>query len=79
MLFILWNAKRDGEPRRDDNGAIVSDGVLGRIGPDNCYLTAYPCFPDGRLPRDLAVGESIKGVRYRLSGETHFYDVYRVE
>jgi hypothetical protein len=74
--FILWST-RDGAPRCDD-GVIVSDGVVGRIGPDNVYLCGYAQYPSDTRPLDLAVGECIRGVQYSLSGSSGIYDVYRV-
>ena len=75
--FILWST-RDGAPRRDDDGVIVSDGIVGRIGPDNVYLRGYAAYPGDVRPLDLAVGECIRSVRYALSGGAGIYDVYRV-
>lgn len=75
--FILWST-RDGAPRCDDDGVIVSDGIVGRIGADNVYLRGYAAYPGGVRPLDLAVGECIRGVQYSLSGSTGIYDVYRV-
>ena len=64
----------------DELGQLQTEGVLGLIDEDNCYLTAYPRWPDKeeRRPKDLEVGESIKGVVYSLSGSSGIYDVYRV-
>lgn len=81
MLFIIWDPRdrHDGLPRFDDSGKIISDGILGRIGPDNVYLTAYANYhKDERRPGDLEVGEHIDGVGFRLSGEHGRYDVWRV-
>ena len=77
--FILWS-RRDGDrPRLDDDGNIDSDGVIGRVGVLNCYLTTYAEYPDARRPEHLEVGESSPQVRYSLSGSRGFYDVYRVK
>lgn len=76
--FILWDPRDNFRPREDDDGNVVSDGVLGRMTQDNVYLTAYAEYPDNRRPADLEVGESIKGVTYSLSGSRGVYDVYRV-
>ena len=80
MRFILWDPRdsHDFLPRRDDDGVIISDGVLGRISADNVYLTAYAEYYDTRRPVDLAVGECIKNVRWSLSGARGCYPVYRV-
>jgi hypothetical protein len=66
---------------RDEEGNIISDGVIGRITEYNCYLTAYPKWPEENeylRPRDLKIGECIKKVEYSLSGSCGLYDVYRV-
>jgi len=78
--FILCN-RRDGPPRMDEDGkTIVSDGVIGRVTAGNAYLAIYAEYAndDPRRPCDLAVGECIPQVRYRLSGEVGRYDIYRV-
>ena len=74
-LFILWNRARDGVLRYPDK---QTDGVLGRLTADNVYLTAYAKYPGDKRPKDLAVGERIENVEYRLSGEFGVYDIYRV-
>lgn len=69
------------KPMRDEEGNIISDGAIGRIGSDNCYLTAYPRWPrDGGSKRlkELEVNECIRGVEYSLSGSSGIYDIYRV-
>ncbi len=76
MQFILWNPAEPGP--HYDGEHIVSSGVIGRVGPDNVYLTAYGVYPDERRPADLKVGEVIRGVEYRLSGQRGIYDIYRV-
>lgn len=77
--FILWD-NNDGHVRVDEDGDIISDGVIGRVGIDNVYLTTYGQYPESevRRPGDLAVGERIQSVRYSLSGGSGYYDVYRV-
>lgn len=79
--FILWDPS-DGPIRRDadDPDSIISDGILGRVGIDNVYLTIYAGYPvdNDTRPRDLAIGECIKGVGYTLSGSSGIYDIYRV-
>jgi hypothetical protein len=66
--FIIWDPS-DGNPRREEDGAFISDGATGRIGMDNVYLTTYPKYRDGeeKRPKDLEVGERIQGVIYSLS------------
>jgi len=76
--FILWDPKDNFRPREDDEGSITSDGVLGRVTVGNVYLTTYGEYPDERRPADLKVGDSIKGVKYSLSGSRGVYDIYRV-
>jgi len=73
--YILWNSKRDGKPRYPDE---TTDGVLGRLSHNNVYLSTYACYPDDRRPSDLAVGQCIENVRFSLSGEVGYYDIYRV-
>lgn len=75
--FILWDPK-DGAPRQDDEGRIVSDGILGRISADNAYLSLYGTYPGDRRPNDLRVGEAIPSVRFSLSGSSGSYTVIRV-
>ena len=77
--FILWDPQ-DGNPRREEGGAFISDGIVGRVDENNVYLTTYGRFPEGeaRSPGDLSVGQSICGVRYSQSGSAGTYDIYRV-
>lgn len=78
--FILWDPRDNYRPSTDEEGnEIVSDGVLGRLSSDNVYLTTYAQYPGDKRPDDLRVGEYIKGVHFRLSGEHGVYDVYRVD
>jgi hypothetical protein len=78
--YILFSTEEGPRPRVDDDGMITTDGVMGRIGPDNIYLNAYAKWPRGaKRLADLEVGERIKDVEYRLSGEKATYDVYRVK
>jgi hypothetical protein len=75
--FIIWDPK-DGRPFREDGG-IISDGCIGRIGLDNAYLTAYGERERGSKPyNELEVGESVLNVTFRLSGQKGVYDIYRV-
>ena len=76
-LFIIWDP-RDGDPRREESGEFISNGILGRLTEGNAYLTAYPTYPDARRPVDLEVGGCIRGVRWQLSGQSGYYDIYRV-
>jgi len=78
MKFIIWDTKDNFQPRRDDDGVIVSDGVLGRIEEDNVYLAIYAEYPTSVRPNDLPVGKCIKDVQFSLSGSKGKYDVYRV-
>lgn len=78
MKFILWNAGSESPPRCDDDGTIVSDGIIGRVDADNAYLTIYGTYRDERRPKDLEVGCRIAGVTFTLSGGYGCYDIYRV-
>ena len=78
--FILWDP-RDGYPRFDaevDPPKCVSDGLLGRVGADNVYLTVYAEYPDEKRPQDLEIGQAIAGVGFSLSGGKGSYDIVRV-
>lgn len=80
MRFILWDPKDNYRPMTDEDGnKIISDGILGRVAHNNVYLTSYAEYPDNKRPVDLKIGQHIKGVHYRLSGEHGIYDIYRVE
>lgn len=68
----------DPDPIRDEDGAIMGDGAIGRVTEDNAYLSMYADYPDDRRPRDLEIGERIQDVRFRLSGQSGNYDVWRV-
>lgn len=81
MRFILWDA-RDGRPREDEDGRIVSDGLIGRIGPDNAYVRIYAEYSEAtKLDADgtpvLGVGD-FTDATFRLSGSVGTYRVYRV-
>jgi hypothetical protein len=80
--FIQHHRTHHGhKPLEDEDGSIIADGAMGRIGEDNVYLRAYAEWPedDSRRPGDLAVGEHIPGVMFRLSGTAGIYDIYRVQ
>jgi len=79
MQFILWDTKDGHRPTLDDDRNIISDGILGRIGPDNVYLKVYAKYPGDVRPVDLEVGACIKNVLFSLSGGTGGYDIYRVK
>lgn len=81
MKFIIWDPKDNYRPSMDEQGnEIVSDGVIGRVGPNNVYLTTYARYPkDAKALRELEVGECIKGVVFSLSGSRGVYDIYRVQ
>lgn len=44
--FIIWDRIKDGEPVRDTDGNINSNGIIGRVGMENVYFTAYARWPD---------------------------------
>lgn len=73
--FILWDTRRDGELRYPDAN---TDGVLGRLSLENVYISTYAEYPADKRPEDLAVGERIEDVVFRLSGDRGYYDMYRV-
>ena len=81
--FILWDPRDGYRPTCDEEGNIISAGILGVIERENCYLTIYPEYdgglPLGQMLDDLLVGESIKSVKYSLSGSKGVYDIYRVK
>ena len=87
--FIIWDTRDgNGSPRQEECGPsragfhrgtrIVSDGIIGRIGAENAYLTVYPEYPDHDRPTDLGVQGFITGVEFGLSGSKGTYDVFRV-
>ena len=58
------------------------EGALGKIGLGNVFLTAYPCWPDGKsldTLKGLDVGQEIAGVTYNLSGSKGSYTIRRVQ
>ena len=79
MKFILWSRREGMQPTRNEEGRIISDGIIGRVTEDNAYLRAYPEYPDERRPWDLPVGFCIEEVKYSLSGSKGTYDIWRVE
>jgi hypothetical protein len=77
--YILHDHSLNEDPQRNADGAIVSEGALGRLGIGNGYLTTYGSYPaESRRPGDLGVGEAIHGVTYNLSGGRGVYSIYRV-
>jgi len=75
--FIIWDP-RDGGPRRDEDGEIISDGLIGRVGTDNVYIKVYASYTSEPRIWDLEVGQHTPGVIFNLSGQRGVYDVYRV-
>jgi len=77
--FILWDPK-DGEPRRNDDGDIDSDGLTGLIGEDNVYLTTYASYREGlrNNHKGLKVGEYAIAT-FSLSGTKGTYQIWRVQ
>lgn len=80
MKFIIWDPRDGMRPTSDEEGNIIASGAIGRVGPDNVYLTTYGARPEN-APRyeDLPVGGCVRGVQFSLSGSKGTYDVYRVE
>jgi hypothetical protein len=90
--FIIWDPRDEDPPgrgpRRDEDGNITSDGLIGRVGEDNVYLTAYAGYTGRtakpgedwktRTHRDLEVGEWT-GADFSLSGSKGHYQVWRVQ
>jgi len=86
--YIIWDSRRDGDPRRDEDGRIISDGIIGRVSADNCYMTTYACnkrrvdVSGGELPRTLdALDENDYHpllADFSLSGSKSTYEIYRV-
>ncbi len=74
MEFILLDESVPRSERGEDGG-----GALGRLGPSNPDLGAYAAYPKGAPTLDdLAIGQEIQGVEYRLSGGRGRYTVRRV-
>lgn len=65
------------EPLRVEDGRILSDGVVGRIGPNNAFLRTYAAYT-GATHDDLKLGEGCRA-EFSLSGQTGVYTVFRVE
>jgi len=80
-VFIIWDP-RDGAVRTDDDGNIISDGLIGRVGGDNVYVRVYAEYPPGTPmlvngEPALEVGQFARA-DFRLSGSHGRYHVYRV-
>jgi hypothetical protein len=86
--YIVWDPRdNDGRgPRRcPETLVITSDGVIGRVGPDNVYLTTYadyqPVGLTGEVRRHtfLAENDHVPAEAwFRLSGSRGLYEIYRV-
>jgi len=89
--FIIWDPRDEDPPgrgpRRDEEGNITSDGLIGRVGEGNVYLATYADYtgakfagdPDRiRRHTDLGVGECT-GAYFSLSGSKGWYQVWRVQ
>lgn len=61
------------EPLRVEDGRILSDGVVGRIGPNNAFLRTYAAYT-GATHDDLKLGEGCRA-EFSLSGQTGVYTV----
>ena len=80
MNFILWDRKEGPTPpRNQDTGEILTSGCMGVIALDNLYVRTYVIYPEGSKPlKNLEIGESIRGVKFSLSGSTGYYNIYRI-
>ena len=78
MKFIIWDTNDGPLPRCDDDGKIVSEGVLGCVDGDSVYITSYGSYPGDKRPKNLEVGECIAGVLFAYEGQPWILDVYRV-
>lgn len=79
--FILWNTK-NGAPPRGEDGRINTGGVFGELERGNVFLNGYAKYPRGFSDKSLEmlhVGGVIFGVKFSLSNEIGFYNVYRVK
>ncbi len=80
--FIIWDHRRDGEPRTDDQGNITSDGLIGRIDDGNVYIRGYAVYAEGTVLENgvpvLNVGGFVVAT-FSLSGTKGTYRIYRVE
>lgn len=74
--FIVWDP-RDGHVRYDDEGTPISDGVIGRVGEDNVYLTTYADYGNNPRHTSLEVGQMTEAV-FSLSGSKGYYQIHRV-
>lgn len=74
--FILWDRKDGDFPPRNDDGEIITGGILGVLDEENAYLTAYAKYSEGGTHRSLEVGQRISAT-FTLSGGCGTYDVYR--
>lgn len=77
--FIIWDRKDNDRPREDEDGNIISAGIIGVVSGDNVYITTYGVIPQDSKPvSELEVGERSENVRFSLSGSSGLYDIYRV-
>ena len=81
--YIIWDPRDNYRPREDDDGNLVSDGLIGRVGRDNVYIRVYAQYGED-VKRDingnlaLEVGQFVEAT-FCLSGEKGSYHVYRVQ
>jgi hypothetical protein len=83
--FIIWDP-RDGNgfPRRDHDGNITSDGLVGRIGRSNAFLSAYAGNLRTVCGRSTTLDELSENdtmpleADFTLSGERGSYEIFRV-
>jgi hypothetical protein len=65
------------EPLQVEDGRILSDGVVGRIGSNNAFLRTHAKYT-GATHDDLKLGEGCRA-EFSLAGRTDTYTVFRVE
>lgn len=87
--YILWDPQ-EGEPKRDEEGNITADGVMGRLTGDNVYLTTYATYAEPKMDEhgrkscparhdELEVGQWTEAT-FRLRGvHKDTYQIWRVQ
>ena len=85
--YIIWDPRDEqppgSGPRRDSDNNIISDGLIGRVGPDNVYIKIYAEY-EPNVKRDinrhlqLEAGQYVTAT-FSLSGSKGRYQVWRVK